>query len=294
MTDFIFLYGTGISIGLSLLLILIAGYIFNAVIPTDSREHMDPLPSWLQFFWPLIRIFNFYIASNLPLEYLNKMEQRLEKTGVNYLLHAEEFIALRMFSALAWFGLSFLLMDLMQDQNLIWPLLGLLLGFFFPEIWLSDTRKRREKEVIRALPIYLDFITMAVEAGLNFTGALNQAMEKAPRGALYNEFGIVMRDIRSGLSRADALQRMANRIDVKDITTFVRAVIQAERLGASMKKTLQVQSEQRRNERFQRAEKLAMEAPIKLVAPLIMFIFPVTFIILGFPIVMKFIGEGFL
>jgi len=119
-------------------------------------------------------------------------------------------------------------------------------------------------------------------------------MEKAPKGALYSEFGIVMRDIRSGLSRADSLQRMSDRLDVKDVTTFVRAVIQAERLGSSMKKTLKVQSEQRRNERFQRAEKLAMEAPIKLVAPLIMFIFPVTFIVLGFPIVMKFLGEGLL
>jgi len=295
MIDFILLYSTGISVGLSFLFILIAGYIFNSAIPSDDdRSYMDPLPPWLLFFWPLIRIFNYYITSNLSVEYLTKVEKRLQKTGVNYLLNPEEFIAVRILSALVWLGAGFLLLDFMQDQNPIWPLLGLLLGFFFPEIWLNDTRKRREKDVIRALPVYLDFISMAVEAGLNFTGALTQAMEKAPKGALYSEFNIVMRDIRSGLSRADSLQRMADRLDVKDVTTFVRAIIQAERLGSSMKKTLKVQSEQRRNERFQRAEKLAMEAPIKLVAPLIMFIFPVTFIVLGFPIVMKFLGEGLL
>jgi len=294
MIDFIFLYATAISVGLSLLLLLIAGYVFNAAIPEDERSYMDPLPPGLKLFWPLIRIFNYYITSNLPIEYLTKVEKRLQKTGVNYLLNAEEFIAVRILSSIAWLGIGFILMNAMEDGNPIWPLSGILLGFFFPEIWLRDTRKRREKDVIRALPVYLDFISMAVEAGLNFTGALTQAMEKAPRGALYNEFSIVMRDIRSGLSRADSLQRMGDRIDVKDVTTFVRAIIQAERLGSSMKKTLKVQSEQRRNERFQRAEKLAMEAPIKLVAPLIMFIFPVTFIVLGFPIVMKFLGEGLL
>ncbi len=292
--DNILLYSSAFSVGASLLLVLIAAYIFNAAVPPDDRDYMDPLPPWIRIFWPLIRIFNYYITSNLSVEYLNKVEARLQQTGVSYLVIAEEFVALRIISALVWLVFGIILMDLIEQPGVLWPIIIMALGFFFPEIWLRDTRKRREKEVIRALPIYLDFITMAVEAGLNFTGALTQAMEKAPHGALHNEFAIVMRDIRSGMSRADSLQRMSDRLDVKDITTFVRAVIQAERLGSSMKKTLQVQAEQRRNERFLRAEKLAMEAPIKLIAPLIMFIFPVTFIVLGFPIVMKFIGEGLL
>ena len=167
-----------------------------------------------------------------------------------------------------------------------------LLGFMFPNVWLSDTRKRRELAVIRSMPIYLDFITMCVEAGLNLSGALGQAMEKAPPGPLRNEFAIVLRDLRSGLTRADALRRMAERLDVTEVTSFVSAVVQAERMGASLAMVLRVQAEQRRNERFQRAEKLAMEAPIKLVGPLILFIFPVTFIVLAFPIVMKFIAQG--
>ncbi len=119
-------------------------------------------------------------------------------------------------------------------------------------------------------------------------------MEKAPPGPLRNEFGIVLRDLRAGLSRADSLRRMADRLDITEVTSFVSSIIQAEKMGASLATVLRVQAEQRRNERFQRAEKLAMEAPIKLVGPLIMFIFPVTFIVLGFPIVMKFLGEGIL
>ena len=167
-----------------------------------------------------------------------------------------------------------------------------LLGFMFPNVWLADTRKRRTIAVIRSMPIYLDFITMCVEAGLNLSGALGQAMEKAPPGPLRNEFAIVLRDLRSGLTRTDALRRMAERLDVTEVTSFVSAVVQAERMGASLAMVLRVQADQRRNERFQRAEKLAMEAPIKLVGPLILFIFPVTFIVLAFPIVMKFMAEG--
>ena len=163
-----------------------------------------------------------------------------------------------------------------------------------PVIWLSDTRKRRDDAVIRTLPVYLDFLTMCVEGGLNLQGALGQAMEKGSPGPLRNEFAVVLRDLRAGLSRSDALRRMAERLDVQEITSFVSSIVQAEKMGASLANVLRVQSDQRRNERFQRAEKQAMEAPVKLVFPLVLFIFPVTFIVLLFPIAMKFIGEGML
>ncbi len=119
-------------------------------------------------------------------------------------------------------------------------------------------------------------------------------MEKATPGPLRNEFAVVLRDLRAGLSRADALRRMAERLDIQEITGFVSSIVQAEKMGASLGNVLRVQSDQRRSERFQRAEKQAMEAPVKLVFPLVLFIFPVTFIILLFPIAMKFVGEGML
>ncbi len=292
--DNILLYSVSISVGVSVVMLIMAGYFFNSVIPKDDRTHMDPLPLFIKMVWPLVRIISYYITSNFSIDMLTRLEKKLQKTGVSFLLTAEEFVALRIVSAILQMLAAILIMDVLQKHHIIWPLLGLLLGYYFPEIWLNDTRKKREKEIIRALPAFLDFISMSVEAGLNFTGALNQAMDKVPRTALYNEFSIVIRDIRAGMSRADALQRMADRVDIKDITVFIRAIITAEKLGSSMKKTLQVQSEQRRNERFQRAEKMAMEAPVKLIGPLIMFIFPVTFIVLGFPIVMKFLNEGLL
>ena len=253
---------------------------------------MDPLPITLRMVWPLIQIIANFFCVFLPYDYLEHTEQRLTRTGVSYLLTAEQFVAVRILAAVTvpvvvWFCLAML-----GKWEPIWLVITPLLGFFFPDVWLHDTRKRRELAVIRAMPVYLDFITMCVEAGLNLAGALAQAMEKAPAGPLRNEFAIVLRDLRSGVARAEALRRMAQRLDISEITSFVSSVVQAEKMGASMANVLRVQAEQRRNERFQRAEKLAMEAPIKLVGPLIIFIFPVTFIVLGFPIVMKFAGEG--
>ena len=100
--------------------------------------------------------------------------------------------------------------------------------------------------------------------------------------------------VRAGVPRADALRRMEKRLDMEEIASFVGTVIQAEKMGARLGTALRVQALQRRTERFQRAEKLAMEAPVKLILPLIVFIFPVTFIVLAFPIAMKFLMEGML
>ena len=103
---------------------------------------------------------------------------------------------------------------------------------------------------------------------------------------------MVVRDLRSGLPRADALRRMDERLVMPEITSFVGTVIQSEKMGASLGNALRSQAEQRRTERFQRAEKQAMEAPVKLIGPLMMFIFPCTFIVIGFPIVIKFMKSG--
>jgi tight adherence protein C len=265
-----------------------------SMMEEEDRSYMDPIPLLLRPLWPFIRLIAFYVCSwALPYELLESTETRLQRTGVSYLLTAEEFIALRLLAALI-VPVLVLYVDValpVEPHPLVY-IFAPFAGFFFPTVWLNDARRRRETAVITAMPVYLDFITMAVEAGLNLQGALAQAMEKAPPGPLRNEFGIVLRDLRAGLTRSDALRRMAERLDITEVTSFVSSMIQAERMGSSLAAVLRVQADQRRNERFQRAEKMAMEAPIKLVFPLIAFIFPVTFIILGFPIVMKFMAEG--
>ena len=286
--------GASISTGLFVCLFILSVYFLNAMVQEEDRTYMDPLPPGLKLVWPFIKIISYFFCSLLPYEMMERTEKKLQHTGVSYLLTAEQFVAVRVMSTFGGFLFGLLLINLLEGGQPVWVLFTVILGFVLPDIWLRDTRKRRELSVIRAMPVYLDFITMAVEAGLNLQGALGQAMEKAPPSSLRNEFAIVIRDLRAGLPRSEALRRMADRLDIKEVTSFVSAMIQAEKMGASMAKVLRVQADQRRNERFQRAEKQAMEAPIKLVGPLIIFIFPVTFIVLGFPIAMKFMSEGIL
>lgn len=284
-------------VGLVAAAVLLATYSLGqlkAEVPDEVREYMDPLPGALNLLWPVVAFITYHLSAQVSTDRLEKVHKRLQATGAGYILTAEQYIAVRVLSTLLAFVLTLFCL-LALDAFSIWVLLGVtILGNVYPEIWLRDRRQRREKEILKALPVYLDFITLAVEAGLNLTGAIKQAVEKGPRGSLRNEFNMVTRDLRAGVPRADALRRMEERLSMKQITSFVGTVIQAERMGASVGAALRIQAQQRRIERFQRAEKMAMEAPVKLIMPLIAFIFPVTFIVLGFPIAMKFVQGGLL
>lgn len=284
----------GCMIGLSFWLAMTSVSTLKSEVPEEDREYMDPLPPLLKFVWPLITFIEYHLTARFPPDWLERTHKRLQETGVGYLMSAEQFYAVRVFSAIACSLMAWVLLSAVEQDGFLALLFFAFGGYFFPMIWLGDMREQRRKAVLRSLPVYLDFITMAVEAGLNLNGALNQAMDKGPPGPLRNEFYMVVRDLRAGVPRADALRRMEKRLDMEEITSFVGAVIQAEKMGARLGTALRVQAVQRRTERFQRAEKLAMEAPVKLILPLIVFIFPVTFIVLAFPIVMKFLMEGML
>ena len=261
-------------------------------VPAEDREYLDPLPKALRILWPLIRLMDYYICRLIPSKLLAGPAESLRLSGLLYLMSATQFIALCL---VCMTGFSIATMVILHAANLFsfWWVLGLaVLGYIYPRIWLKESLKKRQKLIVKSLPIYLDFMTMSVEAGLNMAGAIAQAVSKGPAGPLKNEFAFVLRDLRAGLTRADALRRMDERVRVPQISSFISAVIQAERLGASLGGTFRAQAEQRRAERFQIAEKLAMEAPVKLIFPLVVFIFPVTFLVLMFPIAMKFLDSG--
>lgn len=282
----------GFCAALSALLLVLCLAQLSRSVPEEDREFMDPLPALLLFIWPLVRVIAYYCCSMLPYGYLKRVEARLRRNGVSYLMMAEEFLALRLVGACAALGLGYVILNMLAEWNPVLYLVLPLVGFFYPDIWVRDIRKKQVDAILRTLPTYLDFITMAVQAGLNFSGAIEQARKKAPPGPLVIEFGIVLRDLRAGVKRARALRRMAERLDINEVTSFVNAVIQAEKMGTSLATVLRIQAEQRRNERFQRAEKKAMEAPVKLIGPLVIFIFPTTFIVLAFPIAMRFLQQG--
>jgi tight adherence protein C len=263
-------------------------------VPLEDREFLDPLSTPLRALWPLVRFLDYHFGRLYPSGIVKRVELQLQLTGRSYLLSARQFISLSLVVAIIALVMALLVARWLDSSSLLLPLVAAVLGSLLPRLWLRDIRARTVKQVEKQLPVYLDFLTLSMEAGLNLNGALTQAVSKGPVGPLKREFEHVLRDLKSGLPRADALRRMDDRLQIREVTNFVSSVVQSERMGGSIATTLRFQSEQRRTERFQRAEKQAMEAPVKLIFPLVIFIFPVTFIVLGFPIVMKFMQEGLL
>lgn len=256
-------------------------------IPEDNRDYLDPLPPLLRFIWPLVKLVASNIGERVPVDELEKTAKILSRSGLDYLFSPEQFFALQFISSL-FFSLSAgLVMHVLDAFNPVLLAASLAFGAIFPRISLTDQRKKREDLIIRALPTYLDFIVLAIEAGLNFSGALMQSVNKGPDGPLRHEFSRVLREIKAGKPKLDALRNLEQRLSIKEVSSLVIAIIQAESSGSSVGDTLRIQANQRRVERFQRAEKKALEAPVKLIFPLVAFIFPVTFLILAFPIAMK-------
>jgi Flp pilus assembly protein TadB len=166
----------------------------------------------------------------------------------------------------------------------VWFVLG---GFFLPDIYLRDRIARRRLELVRSLPDLLDLLTLMVEAGLDLGSAIQTVLIKGRRNALGSELELCANEIRLGVSRGQALQNMANRLQIRDISIFVNTVIHAEKMGTGLSTALRVQAGANRERRMQRAEKMALEAPVKMVFPLVFFIFPVVFIVLLGPMIVQ-------
>lgn len=172
--------------------------------------------------------------------------------------------------------------------SLVWAPLFLLFGMYYPLMWLNDQVKKRHLLISRALPYSLDLLTLSVEAGLDFTAALAKVVEKGKPGPLREELQLVLKQLKMGKTREEGLKSMIVRVDLPPLTTFVTALIQADKMGTSLGKVLRIQSTQMRIDRTQRAEKLAGEAPVKMLFPLIACIFPTVFMVLFGPIVFQF------
>ncbi|MBC3927417.1 type II secretion system F family protein [Undibacterium sp. CY21W] len=260
--------------------------IVNAV-PEEDRTYADKPPKMLQRIWPLITIVTYYVGSYLSVEYREKTIRRLRKVELDYALSPQQWFASRIVYALIFFLITWLLALWLGSGGLMLPACAMVFGFFYLEIWLRDKIKVVEIQVLKGLPNFLDMLTLAIESGCNLTVGINIAVEKTPDSPLKRAFARLLREVRSGRTRIDGLRTLEERMDISVVTSLTSALVQAEKTGASLGSVLRAQSTQRTNERFARAEKLAMEAPVKMLGPLILCIFPCTFVVLGFPIGMK-------
>jgi tight adherence protein C len=209
---------------------------------------------------------------------------KLKRAGMEQ-TSAEFFLGVKAFAAIVGaIAVSAIVNLLTSDptQTLVGTAGGLIVGFMAPDFYLGNRAGGRGKQILDTLPDALDLLTISVEAGLGFDAALVKVTEKL-KGALSEEFKRAAGEQRVGKSRQEALRGITDRVEQKELTNFISAIIQADQLGVSMSKVLRIQSEQMRQERRQRAEQKAAKAPILIMLPTIGCIFPSLFIVILAP-----------
>jgi len=212
-------------------------------------------------------------------------EQQMEMAGKPNGWGAKEFTGMRIGAAAVFAVIAFLFTVMSPDNALYAPiaaLVGAVIGYFLPVLWINSKIQARQASVIKQLPDAMDLLTITVEAGMGFDGALQKVADKWDN-EISRAFGRVTQEMRLGIQRRVALKNMAESVDVPDMTSLTAAIIQAEQLGVSIAKVLRVQSKQMRIKRSQRAEAEANKAPIKMLFPMVFLIFPALFIILLAP-----------
>lgn len=251
--------------------------------PVTLQEIEMSQPFAERIIMPIIRQAGQLASRFTPEAALQDTQHQLDLAGNPGNLGSREFMALRIGGA-ALLGIAMLIVFTAAPQK-NWPrdvliILGSIAGgYYLPQLWLASRAERRKDEATKSLPDCLDLLTICVEAGLGFDAAMGKLSEKWD-DELSLAFGRVLQEIRLGKTRREAPRDMAARFEVNDISSFVAAVLQAEQLGVSMGKILRIQSDQMRIRRRQRAEYKAHQAPIKMLFPMALFIFPTIWIVL--------------
>jgi tight adherence protein C len=236
---------------------------------------------------------NRYASSS----FTDRSEKRLALGGNPSELRPGDWMGVKVIAAVVFGIIFFLLFTFLIATgfplNLIMAIAGVAIGYIAPEFWLNRRIRARQHAILLAIPDTLDLLTISVRAGLGFDAALGKVVEKL-QGPLSDEFRRALAEVRVGKARRDALRDVIPRTEVPALTNFIGAIIQAEQLGVSISKVLQVQSEQLRIERRQRAEEQAAKAPIKMLFPLVGCIFPSLFIVILGPaliLIIKNLGQ---
>jgi tight adherence protein C len=297
-----------------IILLIVIGAIALIVVGLRDRRESDPLQQRLAEFAargetatleeielsqplserviiPMARRFGELVSRFTPQNALQSTAHKLELAGNPRGLDPAVFWALRIIIAVAIAGF---LLFIFTIGSINWSfgrktlvLAGFVaLGFYVPEMLLTSRIQRRQKAIRRAMPDALDLLTICVEAGLGFDGAVQKVSEKWDN-ELSRAFGRVIRELQLGKLRREALRDMSDRIGIPEMTSFVAAVIQSEQLGVSMAKVLRIQADQMRIKRRQIAEEAAHKAPIKMLIPMALLIFPSICIVLMTPAILR-------
>lgn len=259
-----------------------------AVTPKSTEEHQT---LFQRFIRPVWTDFKRSFKKKMPGEKEAKLEIKLQRAGYPLRMTPVDFRLLQIGLLViipAISGGYAVLLKVGPAVIFLFILLGIIPAIILPNTYLKNKMKARNKNALRELPDILDLLTVSLEAGLGFDSAMNKVASKK-QGVIADEFHRSLEEVRLGKTRREALNGIRERIEVEEVQGFISSIIQAEKLGIGMVQVLRVQSEEVRNQRKQRAEEQGMKAPIKMLFPLIFFIFPTLFIVLLGPAVIQFI-----
>jgi tight adherence protein C len=251
--------------------------------PSTIEDIELSLPITDRIVVPILRKLSEIVTRLTPQSMLEDTSHRLELAGSPGNISAAEFWVIRGVTTIGLGVLIYFFLgrygDTSSGRRVLYTFIVAVMGFWLPSMYLSSTIRRRQEAIVKKFPDALDLMSICVDAGLPFDGAMARVHEKWD-DPLAEEFGRVIYEVQLGKSRRQALRDMSARMDVNDVSSFVAAILQAEHLGVSIGKVLRIQSEQMRIRRRQRAEEKAHQAPIKMLFPLIFLVFPSMFIVL--------------
>jgi len=271
----------------------------------DGRRQERSLPLLIRLVLPFASSVPKWFTEHRMLEdSRQRVSKKLVSSGFEGLIQPSEIVALRLLMPLGVGGLFCLMLAfsfpsmppsigaaLANRQEILYFFILIMLGFY-PDSWLKRAVKTRQSSIERALPFVLDLLTLSVESGLDFMTGISRIINYRKLDPLNEELIRVFREIQVGHTRKEALQNFSDRVDHSDVRAVSNALIQADELGTGIGGALRIQSDQIRVKRFQRAEKRGNEAPIKMLFPLIAFIFPAVFLILLGPVVLQMFTQG--
>jgi tight adherence protein C len=246
-------------------------------------------PFYNRIIAPLIGKIKNIVIGVTPKQRRNELEVKLRAAGYPFGLRAGGWIVLRIFAGVFLpVGFFYLIKTSAMTGTIKLMLFSIvaLIGIVYPNTMLRTRMNVRQKKLLLQLPDTLDLLTISVEAGLSLDAAIDKVVEKS-KGELPSEFEIVLNEMKLGKTRRNALSSMSQRCNVSEITSFISAVIQSEQMGVGIARVLRIQAAQARDKRKQRAKEQAMKAPVKMMIPLVVCIFPTIFIVILGPAVIQ-------
>lgn len=261
----------------------------------DGKNHDKSEFPLIEFSRPLVHNFALgYVQKIKHQKYRQKIEHKILTAGLNKVLNVDEFLGLQALWGIA-FPILFMIFNFALQLDFPYFLVPVMsaMGLYFPHAYCNSCKLKRHRSIISDLPVFIDILALSTEAGLDFIGAIQKITQKAPKDSiLASEFLILLKDLKLGQSRAEALSNLDIRVDMPEFKSVISVIKDADETGASIAVALKSKAAQMRFERFAKAEEMGAKASQKILIPMMIFIIPAIFIVIFAPAAFQFLGNS--